>query len=445
MKSDRRWSGLLLVLVLGGLALDVPEARSEKGSDDQPLTVYLDDDGSRFIKLGMWSQLWARHTDLNPGSLLSEDGQVQSSVTDFSVRRFRGTLDAQFTERAMVFVIVGLNNVNYLSERGVSLDLFDVWAGYTVSKAFAFGGGKSMWNGFSRYASPAAHRSLTLDIAPGFLPTNNLTDDGLRKLGVWAKGQASGLDYRATVFKPSSVLTPRTPKENEAALSDEGLANSLGVAAYAKWQFFQKEKNRAPAMPGTYLGKLKVLNLGAGFEFQNERMESLENGESVFHDLIMYSVDLFTEIPLGEAKQTAVTAYAAVLVYEFGPNAFRNVGVNNPACCVDPAESSFNGPGNAYTVLGTGQTFYIQGGYLFPPMGSQGQLQAFFDYQSSEIDRLADRMNAWSLGMHWLIDGLKSRLSLGYQSRPIFFNNGGRVEQDGRKGMLVLQYQFWIK
>jgi hypothetical protein len=51
----------------------------------------------------------------------------------------------------------------------------------------------------------------------------------------------------------------------------------------------------------------------------------------------------------------------------------RNIGANNPATGVDPDEASFNGPGNAYPLVGTGKTFYVQAGFLFPPMGKGGR------------------------------------------------------------------------
>jgi hypothetical protein len=53
-------------------------------------------------------------------------------------------------------------------------------------------------------------------------------------------------------------------------------------------------------------------------------------------------------------------------------------------------------------------------------------------------------MNAWNVGVHWLIWGMKSRLSLAYQSRPIFREEAGHREVTERKGMIILQYQLQI-
>jgi hypothetical protein len=283
---------------------------------------------------------------MNPGSKLSQGGLVQDEATDLSIRRFRLSMEAQLSERTMGFFQLGVNNLNYLSGLGASVDLLDAYAEYKISQAVFFGGGKSIWNGLSRYSAPSSARSLTLDLPFVALPTLNITDAVLRKLGIWAKGQVSHLDYRAIVFKPF-VVRGQDPAEGEAAFSDDGLADALGVSAYVKWQFFEEESNRFPFSPGTYLGQKKVLNLGAGFELQDDRTVHLEQGEPVLNNLKLWAADVFLDLPLDAQGHTAVTAYAAMYDYDAGPRSVRNIGVNNPARFVDPDEASLNGPGNA--------------------------------------------------------------------------------------------------
>lgn len=435
-------SGLLLCALAGSPA----EARAQDEPETKPLIVYLDEDRTRFLKFGTWVQIWGRYTEMSPGSKLSEGGLVQTVANDVSIRRFRVSMDAQLSERTTTFIQLGVNNLNYLAGLGAAVDLLDAYAEYKVSDAFSFGVGKSIWNGLSRYSGPSTARSLTLDLPFVALPTLNITDAVLRKLGVWAKGQVSRLDYRAIVFKPLAVQGQEA-LEGEAAFTDDGLADALGVSSYVKWQFFDKESNRFPSSPGTYLGQRRVLNIGVGFEYQQDRTVHLEGGEPVLNDLKLWAADVFLDLPLGADRHTAVTAYGAFFDYDFGPNSVRNIGVNNPARFVDPDEGSLNGPGNAYPIVGTGQTLYLQAGFLFPLMGREGrlgQLQPFFDFQSSDFEGLDNRMNAWNVGVHWLVRGFKSRLSFAYQSRPIFVDQAGRREVGERKGMIVLQYQFWL-
>lgn len=449
--TRRKWIGLGRLTMVGGLLLCVlagspTAARAQDEPKTKGLIVYLDEEQAHFLKFGTSVQIWVRNTKMNPGSKLSEGGLIQDVANDVSIRRLRVSMDAQFTERASGFFQLGVNNVNYLAGRGAAVQLLDAYAEYKVSNAFSFGVGKSIWNGLSRYSGPSSARSLTLDIPIVPLPTLNITDSVLRKLGVWAKGQVSRLDYRAIVFKPFAVEA-QEPKEGEAAFTDDGLADAIGVSSYVKWQFFEKESNRLPFSPGTYLGRKKVLNLGTGVEFQQDRTVHLEQGEPVLNNLKLWAVDVFLDLPLSTERQTAVTAYAAIYDYDFGPNSVRNIGVNNPARFVDPDEGSLNGPGNAYPIVGTGRTLYFQAGYLFRPFGQEGglgQLQAFADFQSSDYDGLDGRMNGWNAGVHWLIRGHKSRLSFAYQSRPIFKEEGDRRDEAERKGMIIVQYQFML-
>jgi hypothetical protein len=149
-------SAPLLCALLAG----VPAfAGSSDDSPTKPLVIYLDEEKTRYLRFGTWAQIWVRHTQMNPGSKLSEGGLVQDSATDVSIRRFRISMDAQFSERTSGFFQLGVNNLNYLSGIEASVELLDAYAEYRVSDAFSFGGGKSIWNGLSRYSAPSSART----------------------------------------------------------------------------------------------------------------------------------------------------------------------------------------------------------------------------------------------------------------------------------------------
>jgi hypothetical protein len=417
---------------------------------NKPLVVYLDDEKSRHLRFSAWFQVWLRHTELNPGSTVSSEG-VRSDVTDLSIRRFRLGVWGPVTERLFVFTQLGLNNLNYLSERGVSIDLLDAYAEYEFSPNHYVGGGKSAWIGLSRYSAPSPLTSLTMDIPFVALPTLNTTDDLLRRLSIYAKGSVSGLDYRVILFQPQSVeqgseFDPE-PDEGIAKFTDNSLGGSLGVSAYVKWQFFEKENNRTAFSPGSYLGSKKVVNVGAGFEHNRERTWHLVNGERVFNDVRLWAIDCFADLPLNEVAKTAVTVYGGYFDYDYGPNFIGNVGINNPANGVVPELASFNGAGNAYPILGAGHSFYLQAGYLLPRIRGRpklGQIQPYFDVQYSDWERLADPMVVWNVGANWLLSGHHSKLSLNVQRRPIFFDGSGGIQVDDHDLAAVLQYQIWV-
>ena len=103
----RQWSGLAQRSMVGGVMLcalagSPSVARAQDEPETKPLIVYLDEDQTRFLKFGASVQIWARYTEMNPGSKLSEGGLVQDEATDVSIRRFRVSLEAQLSERIML-------------------------------------------------------------------------------------------------------------------------------------------------------------------------------------------------------------------------------------------------------------------------------------------------------------------------------------------------------
>ena len=61
-----------------------------------------------------------------------------------------------------------------------------------------------------------------------------------------------------------------------------------------------------------------------------------------------------------------------------------------------------------------------------------------------DYEKLADPVIVYNVGINWLQSGNNSKISLDYQSRPVFNTslNGDIVEtRSARRGMLVIQYQ----
>ncbi|KPQ06086.1 MAG: short chain amide porin, partial [Algoriphagus marincola HL-49] len=70
------------------------KVRPEKADQDfvdhtyKPLTLKLNDDGSKYIRFLLWNQMWARVIQNNPGTL-DVAGSPQSTTTDIGIRRAR--------------------------------------------------------------------------------------------------------------------------------------------------------------------------------------------------------------------------------------------------------------------------------------------------------------------------------------------------------------------
>lgn len=165
-------------------------------------------------------------------------------------------------------------------------------------------------------------------------------------------------------------------------------------------------------------------------------------GDTVSTDMLLLGVDVFADLPVGK-NGAAFTGYVAWNNFDLGPNYVRNLGVMNPATGVG-ANSTFNGAGVGFPIVGTGNTIFGQVGYKFKDnLVGSGTLQPYVSAQLSVFDKLNDQMLMIEGGLNWLIHGNHTgKLSLNYQSRPVFEQQtNGDITTSSRKGMALLQYQ----
>lgn len=427
----------------------LPGARFKDG-----LKIYLNEDSTRYIHATGLAQIWLRHNDNNPGSTVF--GTPQKETFDVGLRRVRFQVMGQVTKKIFFYTQLGINSFNSISARKTPVFFHDVTAEYTIYKNyFTLGAGLNGWNGTSRYTSSAVGSILGMDLPVIEESTNDVTDQFVRKLGIYAKGQIGGLDYRFSVANPFPVQTSLSPVAaltgtNNAAISTK--APNLQYTGYIKWQFFDKESNLLPYSAGCYLGKKRVLNIGAGFTYQKDAMwyrrpNSVTMGgiDTVFTPMQQFAIDFFYDTYLNKDKQNAMTAYAAFINYDFGPNYIRNAGAMNMANGTT-GTASFNGAGNAVPLIGTGQVIYLQAAYLLKKdlLGKNGTLQPYVSGSYANYRKLSDPVLIYDIGVNWVIAGQNAKISLDYQSRPIFNTNtsGDILEtKSARRGQIVLQYQ----
>ena len=405
------------------------------------LKTYLSPDSATFIKLNFVSQIWARQNDNNPGSTIN--GRPESNTFDVGIRRVRFVLSGQLTDRVFFFVQFGQNNLNYLSPRKSGAFFHDVTAEYAVvKKRISVGFGLHGWNGLGRFSNAAVGSILGLDPPIFQETTNDVNDQFVRKLGIYAKGKLGKLDYRVSLSKPFVTQTASVSVDPLSTNSSYSLdIPQQAFQGYFSYQFLDQESNAGPGSVGTYLGKKRVLNLGAGFVHQGEAMWSKSSvNDTIYHDMNLWAIDLFYDSPLNKSKGNALTVYTGYFNYNFGKGYIRNVGPMNPANGVN-ANASFNGPGNAVPIIGTGHIYYFQAGYKFRNdlLKDFGTFQIFSAIQFAKFDRLNDPMIVVDTGINWLIYGHNSKFTLNYQSRPIY--NISDVKISTYKGEIVLQYQ----
>ncbi len=414
------------------------------------LRYYLDkNDSARFITLNMVGQFWMRNNQNNPYTTV--ENVAQSNTTDMSIRRIRFVLSGALTDRVNFFIQFGQNNLNYLSARKAGTFFHDITADYAViKKHFSIGAGLNGWNGPSRFSNTSVMSILVLDPPNYQEVTNDTYDQFVRRLGVYAKGKIGKVDYRVSAGKPFVIQTTSgsgiEPINVNSSFST--LPPNLVYQGYFMYQFLDQESNFGPGTAGSYLGKKRVFNIGAGFYTQSNAMyrhSTTTSTDTVKQDIKLFAVDVFYDAPLNKVKGTALSLYSCFSNYNYGTNFIKVTGPDNPATGSSKSATSFekSNYGNAFPYLGTGNIGYIQTAYKFRNklLGDQGTLQPYFDMQYSRYDRLTDAMYVFDVGVNWLIYGNNSKVTLNYQNRPYFeTNSSGALVQNSRLGEWVLQY-----
>ncbi|WP_209390074.1 hypothetical protein [Chryseobacterium sp. RR2-3-20] len=429
----------LAVLSMLGLYSKV-EAQKKNDFNNPMLTHYLNNERTRYISLSGYAELWARYTQLNPGSRINN--QAKSDVSDLSLRRVRVKMTYKPTEKLMFVLQGGTTNVNMNAKGSNYFDLLDAYAEYGFSDKIAFGAGRSTWRGLSRFTTGPLN-TLLFDL-PAYATSNaGATDYTVRELSAYIKGQLGRFDYRLVLADPYTMAAA-DPKVNVATFSKN--APGKDFSGYFRYAFLDKENISTPFNSGTYAGKKNVLSLGAGFDYIHNAMWHQDLDKNTINDdMKNFAVDLFYDAPLNKEKGTSISAYGMAMHNDYGSNYIRYVGTNNPATSVDPKLATLNGAGNSMPVIGTGNTYYLQVGGTLPYFNKEKknlQLQPAVGIQMSNLDALKDNVVIYDAGISLLMNGMSSRLTFDAQNRPIYTNSAmdNGIVSD-RKWQFVLKYR----
>jgi hypothetical protein len=461
MKSIKILPGLLLGLLFSSIALG--QGSADYGSG---LKLNLNQEGSKFVRFMFWNQIWARSIDNNPGTLVG--GEPANNTFDIGARRVRTIIYAQISPRYLILTHLGVNNQTFINGgangtsgtgangAGKKPQMFyhDIWNEYALvpginpvngkvnKNTLYLGAGLHYWNGISRMTSASTLNFLMID-APVFnWPNIDMSDQMIRQFGLYTKGTLGRLHYQLNINKPFS--TNVTPVAGGPAVDNNGNSKA-SFGGYVDYQFFDQEACTLPFRVGTYLGSKKVLNVGAGFYNNNDGTKSLTiQGDLKKHDINIYAVDLFTDIPIGsKEKNMAVTAYSALYNYNYGPNYIRTTGIMNTGAD-DPAYTGLKaqeGPGNARYLLGTGKIWYTQAGLLLPKtISKKVRIQPIAAYTLKDLEALSEKGSYYDLGTNFLIDAHHAKITLQYSSRPLYNNN----KVFDRAGEMQLQFQIYL-
>ena len=403
--------------------------------------LFINDSGDQYLKLSFVSQFWARTGNYNPGTTIF--GNAKKGGTDLGIRRFRLQLFGQLSEKVFFYSQFGINNFNSIGERKPSFFVHDIYTEYEMIKTkLSVGIGLSGWSGLARFSSPSTSTIMGLD-APLFQQaTNDVTDQFLRKLGVFAKGKFNKLDYRVSITQPFAFQ--KSPIYTSIVTKNSNFSSRpphFQFNGYFQYQFLDQESNLTPYTTGTYHGKRSIFNIGGGIVFQKNAMNHLSPSlDTVYTNMLQYGLDVFWDAPLA-SNGASISWYSNITHLDFGPGYIRNLGVMNPAN--GSADLTvINGGGYAYSMYGTGNVFYTQIGYKFKDnLLGNSTLMPYASCQIGNYKRLPESMVHYSLGINYLLNYHKSKLTLAYENRPVFYDTEKSIL---RKGNGILQYQIFF-
>ncbi|MFV8352259.1 porin [Flavobacterium sp. XS2P14] len=431
------------------------------------LKFNLNEDGSKFMRVIAWNQIWFRSAEMNPGTMIG--GEPASTATDIGNRRLRFLAYAQVSKRYMILTHFGINNQTFINggAAGTSgtggygagkkpgLFFHDAWNEYAVvlpekDKKFSFtlGAGLHYYMGLSRLTMASTLNFLTID-APIFnWPLIENSDQFARQVGLFAKGKYGKLEYRMSYNKPyaTNLVPTNVTVADDAVAVDNSGNTKWSKAGYFEYQFLEQEANVLPFKVGSYLGTKKVFNIGAGFYTAPDATKSSVNSTINKHDIKLFSADVFLDMPIGKKEnKMAVTAYSVLYDYDFGPNYLRNVGIMNIGS-VDPnftGSRAIAGAGNAQPTMGSGNIWYTQAGVLLPCKDAKPKIrvQPFGAVTYKNFDALEQSSTQFDIGSNFFLDGHHAKITAQYSTRPVYTSLTNR---SGSLGDFIVQLQIYL-
>ena len=442
------------------------------------MKINISPDGSKYVRMMLWTQVYARYNENNTGTLRAPN-QPKESQVDFGIRRSRMVILAQLNPRFLIYTHLGINNQNAVSGglnattdgKKPQFFIHEAVTEYKVNKYLNLGAGLHYYNGISRLSSASTTSMMALDFPLTNFPTIDALDQFARWMGVFAKGRIGKFDYRLSVSDPFLTNLPTNgnyvaggaqggnPLGLGTTNATTGINTGTGVAnynpqntshvyqGYFSYNFLEPEANLLPYMQGTYLGTKRVLSVGGGFMYNQDGMYSrptssmvalgsLAAGTDLYtavptqkHDIKLFGADVFYDVPLDTASRTALTVYGVYYNYDFGPNYVRFVGPENPGYGATATR------GNAVPQSGTGNSVYLNAGLLLPKnlLGPKAKLQPYVAYLHSSYEGLRDAsgerkgVNVFDGGVNLLLDGHNAKVTLNYRARPDFALPAGQA------------------
>lgn len=331
--------------------------------------------GDASMSVGLWSQVWYQNiSDYDHDG----DGTLDGTLNDFMVRRIYFSVKGAATSDLSFFMHyaadrIGQDDLDKPSVGlGSGLAVRDAWITYKIHGNDLMVQAGRMYIPFTRnYGTTSTKALLTTELDWGqggirsgiFYPSKVGRDDSVT---LWGNVIDDKLQYRFMVGEGV---------EDSATNPDDDLrfAGRLSLNLFdPETSWFNK---------GTYLGKKKILAIGAGVDFQQDL---ILDGKKCNYEA--YTADIHLDMPLNEAGDVALTAEAAYITIKNSVN------------------------GITWTDLASGGDCDIvtaKAGILF-----SGNIQPFAHYEKFMPDASGtDDTNVYGVGCNYYIKGLGNKLT----------------------------------
>lgn len=406
LKKTGIFCSLILVLtLLAGTAFAGPV-----------LTFGPDDEG--VVKFEYKGQFSMNTRDTGSGANRDDD------TNTFDFRRQRFAIMGAYGENFSLYVNTDYSADNDMTSFSVTDGGGDSFQVIDAVFRFKMNDDFNVWAGQFKYSLTrenleACEKPLTLDrsvlIHGPWDPYNISRDEGF---AVWGNLLDDKFQYRFNVME---------------GRSDAGKSPESAFRYGGRVHVTLLDPEKKHGYKGTYLGKKKVLTIGAGYQFENDVAfeDTTPSAQSGSIDFSAWTVDLYFEYPFEEIGTfTFSTAYV-----DYDLENARNKGAN--------PDLQTGGP------YGEKDGYYVKVGYMLP----QIPLQFFARYEDWSLAEYGtvgsdttnsipyQDINWYGFGLHYYFRGQELKLSLEYNTTD-FDKEIANVDEDFNTITTQLQVMF---
>lgn len=416
MTSNMLRNGLLLTLALGLLA--APARAQEKETITAPpwgdagAKIHFGDEDQGTLQLQYKAQFRMTYRDIGSGT------EGTDGTTNFGFRRNRLAVMGGWSDKVSLYVQGEFADPNLapvdFSGAGfdTSFQLLDAAVRFSFSDAVKLNVGRFKYN-LSRENLEACEDPLTLDrslfVRAAYVGTR---DDGV---ALWGNLFKDRVQYRVDAMEGRQAASGLTVPASNPRFSARGHVTLL-------------DPENTYGYKGTYLGKKKVLTVGAAYQYEAKVAYTDVDTQLGTHDYRAWTVDGFFEYPFAAAG--TVTASAA---YE--------------KLDLDGAYAGANPDAGATGLFGEKNGWYAKAAYLF----AGAPVQVFGRYEKwrfARLNNVYDQMVDWyAFGANYYVWGQNLKLTAEFSKTDFdqegtFSNLQGTSRTTKDFNQFVLQMQF---